>query len=302
MRAVLLVFLVSLFAGVAISGCLGGDDSKPAPKKDDPKAAQAVTTESTGSITGQIVTNDLEVVARADVGLLSGDGTEAARAQTDNQGKFTFNGIEPGSYRIQVAAPCCRVGIAEVVVEAGKVTPANFQLARLTADDLQVPYVESNEWHGFIACGIGTAVLLWATCSELEGTPVEDPNEDFYEIVNVSKGIRAFAVGINWDPVGGLSGGELALYVEKLGCGLTCAGEDTYAALSGPPPLVKVVNDEDAPALWKWSAVGDEGRQIQYRVFASGTATVMYQQPFAVYWDAYYWQPAPPEANPIPDQ
>ncbi len=295
-----LLLILSLFAGLALAGCIGGDESKPAAEEEEKKADDAVVTEETGSVTGQVVTNDLELVVNAAVGLIQ-DGAAVMETDTDQAGKFTFNGVTPGLYRVQVASPCCRVGIREVEVVAGKVAAADMQLARLTSDDLQVPFVDEREWSGFIACGVGTLAASAAVCSFTEGTPAQDPNEDFLLEWNVSRGVRGIAVGMSWDPVGGVSGGEFSLLVENDGCGFTSCSY-RYADLAGPPPLLTVVNDGDITEDdWKWTKV-EEPRDLQFRVFASGDATLVYQQPFTVHYHTYYWQEAPRDANPIPDQ
>ena len=68
-----------------------------------------------GTIVGRV---GQEPVAKADVRLLS-KGVELARAISDAQGAFIIEGLEDGSYAVEVTAPGYRKSFVNVVVEGG---------------------------------------------------------------------------------------------------------------------------------------------------------------------------------------
>ncbi len=284
MRGVQPTVVIALLTVGALAGCIGGDEVKAAKEEAPPVAEEAVVTDNTGSVKGQIITVDLIPVVGETVGLLAaGNATPAALTTTDTQGRFTFNGVEPGRYRVHVTALCCVSATKDLDVVAGTVSEAYFQLELLVN---VVPYVESNEWKGFISCSLATPVILVALC-------FVDPNDTFSSSFEVAEGLQSYVVGMTWQGQS-LTGKQLALLVEGQGY--------TYARMCGEPPIFANVNDdtiENKDA--KFAAITEEGRTIGYRVFACDTAGLIYQQPFAVYWDEYYNQRAPEGANPIPD-
>lgn len=293
------LLVLALLAGMAFSGCLGGDKA-PTATDDEQLAEEAVATDETGSVKGQIVTNDLEAIAGTSVGLSQG-GKILSTTETDKQGMYTMNGVAPGSYRVQVSSVCCQVGVKEITVSAGEVAEANFQLARLTRDDLRVPFMVEDEWNGFISCGVGLGVGSLAACALFEDTEVEDPNEDFFHEFNFTKGVQDSVFVLNWKAAGGISGTEFWFLVENDGCGATSCSY-TYVDLTGPAPLRADVHDKDiTDSAWKWLSIEDQ-RDMQFRIFASpATPGLVYQQPFTAYYTAFHYQDAPADYDPLPD-
>lgn len=291
-----------------LAGCIGGEDADPIATPAETKAPEVKTTAETGSIKGKIVTKDLEEVAKASVGVVGTDGEILTTTETDKSGQFTINGLKPGQYKLQVTAICCRAVVKTVDVKANAVTDANFQLDKLTKDDLQEPYVRTTEWHGFISCGVGAGVPdvrnpKVAVCAipGIFDESLADPNEDFLEEFNVSTGLKSLVIGMDWKPVGGVSGGNLNLLVENEDCGgVSCSYR--YADLDGAPALiVRIDNDDITDEAHLWDKIEGE-RVLQYRVFAGdGYANLIYQQPFTVYTHAFYWEEAPEDFSPVPD-
>lgn len=283
-------YVAGLLAGLVLAtgwaGCLG-DDAAPAAKA--PKEAEeAVATAKTGSITGQAVTNDLEVLAGVEIGL-SGPTGLVATSTTDKQGEFTFNDLEPARYRLQVAAACCRTYSKDVSVVAGEVTQSALQLTRLTQDDLRVPYVVEEQWNGFIACGVGAAGAAVAVCSILD-----DPNDDFLETYTVNRGLTELVVAMTWDAVGGASGEEFNLLVER--CDGGCF---RYTDITGVSPLQTSIMDETTSREKHQFAQIEDEWEIRLRIF-SGTG-LTYQQPFTVHWYEFYYHNMPEGFQTIPD-
>lgn len=290
-----LVFLVVLaMSAVTFAGCIGTDD---APQNDD-------DVKETGTVQGKVLTLELEPVEDAVVSLKR-EGMADQEAVTAADGAYTVQDVPPGKYKVQVASSCCGAAVRTLDVEAGELTQADFQVSRLTADDLKQPYRVSDAWEGFISCGVKTPVVGVALC----GIPgifhesLEDPNEDFLLTFNVTKGIKTLVVGMEWNAGGGgFTGDQFWLTVDDPGCGVKeCTYR--YASENGGSPLVmRIDNDDITEPEWTWDAItGDEERTIRMRVFAGGDTSVVYQQPFKIYYEAFYWEEAPERYDVLPD-
>ncbi|MBW3582679.1 MAG: carboxypeptidase-like regulatory domain-containing protein, partial [Euryarchaeota archaeon] len=287
--------LVSLLLGImALSGCLG-DDVATGSQTEEEEETEAVTTTDTGSLTGQVVTSDFDPVQGAVVSVQRGDQL-VSEAKTGKGGKFTINGLEPGRYIVQILSAGHKPSTRPAEIAVGKVTEINVQLESYSAQELGAPYIVKEHLKGFLACGAGQAVVP-------KGNPVYpsginprtspcggvDPNNRFLFHIELHEGLQGIAIGMKWKPVGGVSGREMNLNVEKDPCGATCADEDTYAEVSGPPDLVFTLHDGNIPEKWAFSTI-NETRTIQLRVFPAATQTpnVFYQQPYDIYYELYY--------------
>lgn len=82
-----------LVFSLALAGCAG--DS--APKSSSDAAPVPTADDSTGSVTGRILTDELQPIQGADVGIR---GQPSFVAQSDVEGRFTFNGVAPGRINI----------------------------------------------------------------------------------------------------------------------------------------------------------------------------------------------------------
>lgn len=281
---------VGVMLALSFAGCIGNDSAEAAPEEFE--AEEAVATEVTGSVTGQVATNELELLQGVELGLTDRTGNREATT-TDKKGQFTFNGIEAGTYRLELTAVCCRVASKEVKVVAGEVTEANLQVQRLTADDLKTPFVREDEWNGFISCGVGAAATALAACAL-----ADDPNEDFLHGFEVVRGLTEFVAGMQWRPVGGVSSDQMNLLVERTGCS---GCNERYADVEGPSPLIArvtdaTISDEDA----KFALIEDTAT-MRFRIFTGGVG-VVYQQPFTVYWYEFYYHTMPEGFQVVPDE
>jgi hypothetical protein len=293
------IVLITILSAVALSGCISGDGETIDTGDEDP---QAVVTETHGSIKGHIVTVALDDVQGGSVGLVDAAGDMVATTQTDKTGRFVINEVEPGTYRLQVSAACCRLAATSVDVKANQVAEVNLQLEVLTSDDLQLPSHVENEWHGFISCGVSTPAVRAAVCS-IPGAlddSLGDPNEDFLLEFQVKRGLKSLVVGMVWDSVGGVSAPEFSLSVDDPQCHIDDCSYQYASKDEGSPIVIRVDNSDIGPDEWKWDAITDE-RTIRMRVFAGGMASLVYQQPFSIYYHEFYWAEAPQDFNPIPD-
>ncbi len=300
---------VALIPALVLSGCIGGDDDSPAPADpDDGGADEAVAQQGFGSLTGQVLSEALEPIPGTTIALTG--SADPYGTLTDRYGRYTINGIRPGEYVFQAEAYGHRPEVRAVSIASGEIAELSLQLSQLSDLALGLPVVDSGEFRGFLACGVGQAILpvgnpvypsginpRLSPCGDL------DANDRFLFEFAFQPGLQEVVMGMTWDPVGGLSGRELNLNLEVLGCDVTCTDDETYIDVAGPPDIVFQLRDEDVPPTLAFSQY-NETKGVQIRVFPAATQTpnVIYQQPYAIYYEFYYNQFAPEGRTPIPDQ
>ncbi len=241
-------------------------------------------TERTGSIHGQLMTADLEPIVGESVELLrAANATEGMSTQTDLQGRFTFNGMEPAPYRLHAAPACCEEVLREVVVQAGAVSEVSLLLDRVVS---VLAYVVEEEWTGFIACGVGRYNLC----------PLDENHEPELHFF-VEPGLRTIVVGLKWDPAGGVSSEELQLVLDRWQS--PAFGYD-YIAQQGVSPIVARADDASIDRGDAEFANITDVIELRYEVNAPVPGFV-YQQAFTLYWQEYYHDPAPDDVDPVPD-
>jgi hypothetical protein len=280
------IFVILLLA-TALAGCLGDDDvdfTDPDASEDDGE---------TGIVSGRILTIDLDEVVGARVQLVK-DQELVKETETDATGAYEIRGVEPGQYRLQVSAPCCRENVRAIQVQAGETIQADLQLERFTQADLQQAYMEPFEWNGFLACGAGSPLLTTAPC----GAGGADPNDDFLHEWELHEGVVDVVVGMRWDSAGGVLGERLFIAAENRGCSATEC-DQSYAREEGASPVIFRLDNPTGE--FRFSNIEDEPREMQFRVFPAFEPDVYYQQPFTVHYHVFYHERAPEDYNPIPD-
>lgn len=299
----LALLTAALFLLTALSGCITSDDAPQLDEAEEDTAPEAKATASLGSLEGQVVSKDLLQLEGAQVTLIKAEQT-IKEATTDEDGNYVMNKLEPGDYFVRIGAETYKTATKPVTITANEVAEVNIVLPALSDAEQGVPTVETRTMKGFYSCGFATVVVAWATCSTLG-----DPNNKFLFEHELYPGAQEVVVGMTWDPVGGVSGTEFSINMEKEGCGVTCGDNQTYYELAGPPDLVFSVDDEYLDSLTdpafdealKLRSIEDN-MTFQFRVFPAYTeANVVYQQPFSIYIEVYYFQDAPEGRNPIPD-
>lgn len=281
------IALIALLVSTALlAGCLGGDD--------DPDTGSETNdggSEDLGSIAGRILTVDLEQIANANVALVDGSDL-IADTRTDEEGKYSIASIEPGEYRLQASAACCRESVQGVTINAGEETSIDLQLDRFTEADLQQPFVEEHEWEGFMACGVGSPVVVASPCGDV------DENDDFLLNWELKAGVQEVVIGVSWDASGGVMGEEFYVAMEIAGCGAGCSSANTYGSGEGPSPLL--FNAPNPGGDNDYNDIEDTAA-VQFRVFPAFAPDVYYQQPFTVHYHVFYHEGAPEGYDPIPD-
>lgn len=111
-----------------------------------------------GAILGVVVNEVIEPVPGATVALL-GDGRST---ETDEQGRFVFDALEPATYFLTASKPGHAETQFSAEVAAGAAEPAvlKVQLPRLYEAD---PYMQSFQVDGFFTCSQGGLFIIWAS-------------------------------------------------------------------------------------------------------------------------------------------
>lgn len=308
MRVAGKLLVTLMFMAALLAGCVTGDDVEAPGEEDDVPVEQGM-----GSIRGTILTVNLDSVEGAQVRLVQ-DDEPVTQTSTDADGSYRIDNVEPGDYRLQVTAVCCRENVAMVAVMEGETTTADLQLEPWTDDDLERPRIERYEWTGFLSCTV-RAVAGADVCAiiEIAGNEVGHENatdNDFLYVWEIRRGLKTVVGGMQWQAPGASLGDELALLMEVAD---RPNAPPLYTRQDGPSPLEWRVeagyveanfDEEDGSGhnihQYDFNNIEDS-QELMYRIFAGGLVNVVYQQQFTVYWDLYYWAPAPPGASALPD-
>jgi hypothetical protein len=100
-----------------------------------------------------VVNEELQPLAQVNVGLRE---LPELRTVTDADGGFTFNGLTPGTFALDLQHVAFFEFARSVAVEAGRVTEL---VITLKARPVEVPYHEGWEHAGYMEAGLGTPVI-----------------------------------------------------------------------------------------------------------------------------------------------
>ena len=106
-------------------------------------------TDTTGVIRGIVLDPTVNPVADVTVSVVNSDRT----TQTDAQGLFGFDALEPGTYFLEVSKSGFNQVQASVDVAADVDRPPLVKI-QITADELQQPYHAIVQWDGFLGCSV----------------------------------------------------------------------------------------------------------------------------------------------------
>lgn len=117
----MLLMIALTFAGCVGASSTGSVSSSSAP----PTSADPPTADlSTGAISGRVVDDEVRPIPKADVVLAE----TKAETKTDEEGKFTFNDLQPGTFRILVQKLGYESAGVKVDVKPGEVVEAKIVL------------------------------------------------------------------------------------------------------------------------------------------------------------------------------
>lgn len=133
---------------LALAGCA---DEGTTPTEDGPRLD---VTDDTGGIRGVVVDQAITPVVGATVAIRSLDIETA----TDDEGLFTFSGLEPGTYFLHVDKLLYDGAQTSVDVEAGVAEPKVVNI-RITKLITAAPYVETHQFEGFYECAFALVFI-----------------------------------------------------------------------------------------------------------------------------------------------
>lgn len=297
-----------LLIAVALSGCTGkGSKSEGAPAV--PSAAQAVADAESGSITG-FVTDDQELpVPDAGVAIVG----RRNETKTDSAGRFTFNGLPPGTYQLAANKIGYEVATKIVTVNVGEISEVFIPLVPIPAE---VPHEVVQPRTGVIKCSarwfpaipvVGTTGL--AVCGV---SPVDVVVGDKFLLTWIvsEKGAREAFLEMKWQTTQALGRGLLLIW-ELDGQSNNAAG--TLGRREGVSPLTIHANEAKFEQLKSsfntWDCFA-KGCRFQTRVFASANTTninspekidvgVVVDQPFTQYLTVFHYMTKPSEYTAV---
>ena len=147
----------TLLVAAALAGC--AEEAAPV-EEEGFEDVDLDVTESTGAIRGVVVNEAIEPVLDATIAI---SGMAAATTTTDEQGRFTFSALEPGTYFLEVSHPL-HTGVQQSVdVVAGVEQPpiVKVQIQRLYSGD---PYLVTVQNDGFFTCS-QAGTIVWGYTS-----------------------------------------------------------------------------------------------------------------------------------------
>lgn len=272
---------VALLIVIALSGCIGKEGPSGPAEASLSAAPPAQFDDKTGAIAG-IVTDDAFVpIPGVDLGLRE---ATAHAAKSDPDGRFTFSRVEPGEYTLDVSKIGYQSVALPVEVTAGRTTDVPIQLesAPLTNQTYSVVTV----YNGLIVCGSGNPLFTEVVC----GAVVDEQRQKFLFNYDIKKEATGQLWEMTWKPTQLLSR-DLALFIEKDGCGLSCPSSSTFSETFGCC-YMRVAKDDAQMDIADVKA-GSEGAKIQSRTFPSGAnlepeVNVYTEQTFTIYWEQFF--------------
>lgn len=292
------VWLVALLAASLLGGC-SAPDRQDAAAEDafDDLGLQATAT--TGLVRGVVVDERIVPIADATVTLT---GTDTNRSMTtDDQGRFAFTGLVPGTYFVQATSFVHEAAQTSVTVVAGDSDPpaTSLQLVRRFTQD---PYVQTWSFDGFIQCGYDLTFMSSLclndythfvgpyTCPECEY--LLDRRSTNFE---VGPGWQTQVLELDWTPTAQGTSPEMRLVVSHF----PRPASHWYCSAAGAHPVqvrieVGVVCEDQQDEPDQIPAEGLPNLHLFAAVNAAdGPAAIAFSQRFTVYANQFYYAVPP---------
>ena len=147
-----------------VGGCVGGspnaDPQATAPEQEI--VGPALVSDTQGGIEGTVIDASLLPIQQVTVHLRPGSGEAPALKNTSTgaDGRFIFELVDPGTYRVSTSAPGFGNVTQLVVVVAGEAASARLVLTELPSAE---PYVSLLIQNGIFNCGVA-AIVVSAVC------------------------------------------------------------------------------------------------------------------------------------------
>lgn len=240
----------TLVLAVALAGCAGSAVTPPI-QQETVDFGSVEATATTGVIRGVVIDEAIRPVLGATVQIAS----LGANATTSDNGAFSFDGLEPGTYFLHVSKRAFTSIQTSVDVVAGVDDPPIVKVALQSVPSLQ-PYVDALSYSGFLSFGV--AVIATSI-----GTTVFGP-------LGEALGDRSIWV-VKYDALPMWAQGELVwTHTQPAGGELIWEMTDT----SNTPAGYRETTASPALAYWNTTVIEDHNettldpeRGIAYRFF-----------------------------------
>ena len=295
-----LVFLLALFSGCASPEGKAPEQDGAAFDDLDLKA-----TATTGVIRGVVVDERIVPVVGADLSL-TGTGVNKS-AVSDEEGRFAFTDLAPGTYFVKAASLLHEEAQTSVTVVAGDSQPplTSLQLVRRFSQD---PYVQTWSFDGFIQCGYDVTVASSLclndythfvgpyTCPQCEY--LLDRRSTNFE---VGPGWQTQVFEMQWEPTAQGTSPEMRLVISHF----PRPASHWYCSEAGAHPVlvrmeVGVVceDQQDEPQLVPPEGLPNMHLFAAVNAAGGSPAAVAFSQRFTVYANQFYYG-VPPEGGAL---
>lgn len=228
---------LALITILLLAGCAA---TPPPTTKETPTttAPTATVSEEMGSIEG-IVTNEESLPLQgASIGLQD----SAIAAVTDAAGKFVFNDLAPGDYKVFASKLGFSSSARGVSVAAGEVAKVEMQLEAISLDNQ--PFYLTIPFEGYMQCSI--SAFSPVNCNA-EGAAGEDKTSWIVD-VDRTYPLKEAVVELTWVPTSPTTGQEMEIeFCEDIeNRQVLCAQGQVdawYTYADGPPPVTLRVTD-----------------------------------------------------------
>ncbi|MGB1586696.1 MAG: carboxypeptidase-like regulatory domain-containing protein [Thermoplasmatota archaeon] len=258
-------WIVFLLLVTALAGC--SEATEPVPDDEFGEFEQELeATEDTGIIRGVVVDTAVVPIAGVTVNVQGRDLVQ----ETDENGQFGFDGLEPGTYFLELS----KIGYipvrANAEVQAAVAQPPVVKV-RMEADLANIPYASTQHHKGYYQCGLSFVVVCGAPNVLTDGQVTEDSSTHTFYFDPKPQHIQSEMV---WRTTQAVSP-DLRLEVETLDDG--CSGGTLINNTLGPSPL-RIVADG---ATLAERGVGTPECGLYHSVFAGDVL----EQAHCGFWD-----------------
>ncbi len=153
-----------LLSWIALSALLAAGCAEPVMTSSGEEAVfedfDVEATDTTGVIRGIVVDQAIVPIEGALIEIKA----SGLSATTNDAGAFAFADLSPGTYFIEASKAGYKSVQQSAVVEAGVDNPPIVKV-RMDADPQSLPYVEVDQFDGFLQCSVRAGFIGYAACS-----------------------------------------------------------------------------------------------------------------------------------------
>lgn len=258
-----------------LAGCTGGGEASG---QGLTPADTAQAGDGLGSIAGLVVDGETNLLRGVEVAIISTGNTTTS----DDEGKFTFNGLEPGNYQL-VAQKLGYESLAKnVAVVADEISEVDFTLQQI---DVTEPFTTVEIGDGLITCAIGTPAVtvypdaILGICGQV--LMLQDKRSVSFFL---GTGVEETYSEIVWEPTQNVFGSAL--------WAIQSVDGDGVGDVSGESPLVfhesGIDDDADEDTEFDhffWAAGGQVDESNPGRIL-----NVHHEQRLTIYFSEFYHQ------------